>query len=289
MRTYRAGKALPGLAAAVILGTLATAAAASPAAAARHPAVGASQPPGYQIVSSGPLSAAPGTFDTGGSATCPAGTVVWGGGASFVEGYFGPSLTVNTSEPMESAGWEARVNNTGTSTAKFAVDAICARKPKGYQTVFRAADNPANSQSHATATCPSPKVVLGGGALSTSDQAAAVLTNAWPASSSKFKGYMYNGTSSGASLTVYAICADKPAGYKTASNSAPVPSGSTLEDGIACPAGTSAVEGGAKTVGHSPLVQVDGSIDQGAFGWSIGMNNTSPAQQEVDGYVICAA
>ena len=280
---------LPGLAAAALLCTLAAVAAASPAGAARRPAaVGANHPAGYQIVSSGSLNAAPSALDTGGSAACPAGTVVWGGGASFVNGYFGPALTVNTSEP-ESAGWEARVNNTGTSTAQFAVDAICADKPKGYEFVSQSVDNPAGSQSQATAVCPSHKVVLGGGTLSTSDQAGAVLTSAWPAASKKFTAYMYNGTADDARLIVYVVCGHKPTGYTIVSNSSSVGSGSTLLDGIACPAGTSALDGGAQAVGHSPLVQVGGSIDQGAFGWSLKMNNEAPSTQEVDAYVICAA
>ena len=50
------------------------------------PAVSASHPPGYQIVTSGSVNALPSTLDAGGSATCPAGTVVWGGGVSFVDG-----------------------------------------------------------------------------------------------------------------------------------------------------------------------------------------------------------
>jgi hypothetical protein len=143
------------------------------------------------------LSAAPSAFDTGGSVACPAGTVGWGGGASLVGGSGGPDQAINTSEPTENAGWEARVNNTGTSTAQFEVDAICAKQPKGYTIVFRDADNPADS--------------------------------------------------------------------------------------------TSALDGGAQTVGHSPLVQVDGSIDQGAFGWVIAMNNNASSAQEIKGYVICAA
>lgn len=100
---------------------------------------------------------------------------------------------------------------------------------------------------------------------------------------------MYNGTPSDAMLIVYAVCGHKPAGYRIVSNSGSVGSGSTLLDGLACPAGTSALDGGAQTVGHSPLVQVGGSIDQGAFGWVVKMNNTTPSGQEVDGYVICAA
>jgi hypothetical protein len=275
------------LATPVLVAALATAAAAPPATAAQRP--GAAHPTGYHIVSSGVINAAPSAFDTGGSVACPAGTVAWGGGASFVGGYAGPALTVNTSEPMESEGWEARVNNTGTTTAEFAVHATCAKKPAGYQIVYHDADNPADSQVQATASCPSPKVVLGGGTLSTSDQAAAVLTSAWPGSSHKFTADMYNGTSADATLVVYAICGPKPAGYAIASNSASVGPGATLFDGIACPSGTSSLDGGARTLGHSPLVQVGGSIDQGAFGWSISMNNTASSPQTVDGYVICAA
>ena len=75
---------------------------------------------------------------------------------------------------------------------------------------------------------------------------------------------MYNGTPTDASLIVYATCGPKPTGYNIASNSASVSSGFTLEDGIACPAGTSALDGGARTMGHSPLVLAGGSIDQGA-------------------------
>jgi hypothetical protein len=281
---------LPGIATAALLATAAVAVAASPAAAARHPsiAISASGPPGYQVVRSGPFDAPPGAFDSGNSATCPAGTVVWGGGVGFVGGS-GPALTVNTSEPIGSSGWAARVNNTGTTTAKFLVDAICANRPTGYKIVYRIADNPPNTQAHATATCPSPKVLLGGGTLSTSDQVAAILTSAWPRSSTKFTGYMYNGTTTDAKLDVFAICGHKPAGYKIASNSAAVDPGFTLFDGIACPTGTSALDGGAQVTDHVPVVQVGGSIDQGAFGWAINVNNTGQSVHQVDGYVVCAA
>ena len=38
-----------------------------------------------------------------------------------------------------------------------------------------------------------------------------------------------------------------------------------------------------------PDVQVGGSIDQGAFGWGIDVNNNDQSAHEVFGYVICAA
>jgi hypothetical protein len=281
---------LPGIATAALVSAVAAATAAPPAAAARHSpaATSASNPPGYQIVHSAPFSAPPGALDSGGSAACPAGTVVWGGGVAFVGGS-NPHLTVNTSEPSGSSGWEARVNNTGTSTPQFVVDAICANKPTGYKIVFRTVDNPPSTQSHAAIACPSPKFLLGGGTLSTSDQVAAILTSAWPRSSAKFAGFMFNGTATDAKFTVLAICGHKPAGYAIASNGTPLNPGNTLFDGIACPAGTSALGGGAQVPDHSTDVQVGGSIDQGAFGWEINVNNTGPSVHQVNGFVICAA
>jgi hypothetical protein len=279
---------LPVVATAAILS--AAAAAAPPAAAAQHPPAGtsASHPAGYKIVHSGPLSAPPGTFDSGGSVACPAGTVVWGGGVVFFGGA-NASLTVNTSQPVGSSGWEARVNNTGATTVQFQVDAICANRPAGYKLVFHTVDNPPNTQSQATATCPSPKVLLGGGTLSSADQVTAFLTSAWPKSSAKFTGYMFNGTATDQSFTVLAICGHKPAGYKIASNSAAVDAGFTLSDGIACPTGTSVLSGGAQDPDHVPVVQVGGSTDEDTSAWHIDVNNKGQSVHQVNGYAICAA
>jgi hypothetical protein len=78
-------------------------------------------------------------------------------------------------------------------------------------------------------------------------------------------------------------------GYKITSNSAPVDPGFTLSDGIACPTGTSALGGGTQDPDHDPVVQLAGSIDQGASAWIIDMNNLGQSAHQVNGYVICAA
>jgi hypothetical protein len=172
---------------------------------------------------------------------------------------------------------------------QFRVHAICANKPTGYKLAFRTVDNPPNTQSHAAAVCPSPKVLLGGGTLSTSDQVPAVLTSAWPSSSAKFTGYMFNGTATDQMFTVLAICGHKPAGYTIASNGAALDPGFTLADGIGCPTGTSALSGGTQDPDHVPVVQVGGSLDQGAAAWVIDVNNNGQSVHHVNGYVICAA
>jgi hypothetical protein len=279
---------LPGIATTALLSVAVTAPA--PAAAAAHSAAGgaANHPPGYTIVHAGPFNAPPSAFDSGGSATCPTGTVVWGGGVTS-HGSAGTSFTVNTSQPVGSGGWEARVNNTGTTTVQFGVDAICANKPTGYKLVFRTVDNPPNTQTHATVTCPSPKALLSGGTLSSADQVAGVLTSAWPQSSAKFTGYMFNGTATDQTFTVEAVCGHKPIGYKITSNSAAVDPGFTLGDGIACPAGTSVLGGGTQDPDHAPAVQVAGSIDEDPSAWVIDMNNDGQSVHQVNGYAICAA
>jgi hypothetical protein len=278
---------LPGIATAALLAVVA--AAPVPAAAARHsPAINASHPPGYTIVRAGPFNAPPSAFDSGGSAACPAGTVVWGGGAAFFGGG-SFSTNLNTSQPVGSSGWEARVNNTGTTTVQFAVDAICANKPAGYKLVFKTVDSPPNRQTFATVTCPSPKVLFSGGTLSSDDQVTSFLTSAWPRSSARFTGYMFNGTATDQSFTVEAICGHKPAGYKIATNGVLLDPGFTLGDGIACPAGTSVLGGGTQDPDHVPVVQVAGSIDEDASAWSIEVNNLGQSAHQVNGYAICAA
>ena len=284
-----AHRRLLGIVTAAFLSAVAAAAAASPAVAARHSpaAITAGQPPGYQIVHGGPFSAPPGAVSSG-FATCPAGTVVWGGGTTFSGGGVGPHTIINTSEPNGTGGWAAKVSNSGTSTVQFSVDAICANKPTGYKIVSRTVDNLPSTQSHATATCPLLDVLLGGGTLSTSSQVGAVLTSAWPRTSVKFTGYMYNGTTTDAKFTVLAICGHKPTGYMITSNGTTVGPG-LLIDGIACPTGTSVVDGGTQDPAHLPVVQVIGSIDQDTSSWIVGVANDGTATEQVNGYAICAA
>ena len=281
---------LRGIATAALLSAVASAAAAAPAAAARHaPAViSANHPRGYKIVSSGLANAPPSAFYSGISTTCPAGTVVWGGGVAFA-GSANANLILNSSNPNGTSGWAGKVINAGATTAQFGVDAVCADKPRGYKFVSQEVDNPPHTQTDATATCPPLDVLLGGGVLSTADQGSVVLTSAWPLNSTFFTVYLANLTGSDVNLVVYAICGHQPAGYKIVSNSGSVGSGGTLVDSVSCPAGTSALDGGAQVLDHNPLVQVGGSLNQGTSRWATTLNNLGPSVEQVDGYAICAA
>ena len=268
---------------------LAVIAAATPAGAApaRLGPHAATLPPGYQLVRDGPLSAPPSALDSGGLAQCPAGTVVWGGGVGSYAN--STALTVNTSEPYGTEGWDARINNAGSTTLQFYVDAICAKKPKGYKITYKTVDNATNTQSHATAVCPSPKVVIAGGALSTSDEVDAFLTSIGPAGTTKFKVFVYNGTSTDAKVTAYAICAAKPRGYSITSTSFSVPQQMTWVSGFGCPGRHWVIGGGVQAVDHLPVVRVNQSADDGSYGWVIQATNSGQEPHQVDEYAICAA
>ena len=72
---------------AVTIGAGTVPAAAATNAFAASAATAPTAPPGYQRVISAPIPIPPGTFDSGGQVTCPAGTVPWGGGAGFTGGF----------------------------------------------------------------------------------------------------------------------------------------------------------------------------------------------------------
>ena len=57
------------------------------------------KPPGYKRVFTDPIPIPSSQFDFGGEATCPLGTVPWGGGAGFSGGFAGHGENINSSAP----------------------------------------------------------------------------------------------------------------------------------------------------------------------------------------------
>src|SRR3954470_13076856 len=94
------------------------------------PASAASKPPGYVRVNSTPVITPAGAA-TPASVTCPTGTVVWGGGATFFGGLPPVGNDINTSSPT-GTGWRAVYNNRSSIPWEFRVSAICANQPAGY-------------------------------------------------------------------------------------------------------------------------------------------------------------
>src|SRR4029079_17241028 len=71
----------------------------------------ATAPPGYRIVRTADLPAPASILDTTGQANCPTGTVPWGGGASFTNGFAAIGVSLEKSEPR-ARGLRGRGNNS---------------------------------------------------------------------------------------------------------------------------------------------------------------------------------
>src|SRR5262249_25198768 len=100
-----------------------------------------------------------------GTVSCPAGTVVLGGGAKDT----GIGVTIFTdslaaSHPLsDGSGASAEMDNLSLYQSSFVVHAVCANRPKGYALVHASTSVPAGSQKGAGAACPTGTKVLGGG------------------------------------------------------------------------------------------------------------------------------
>jgi hypothetical protein len=268
-----------------VLTVLTTAAAAVVAPAA---AAAATAPPGYTIVDGPMLSAPASTADASTTLGCPLGTVVWGGGAHFFI-FPGSRLTVNTTAPFGAGMWAAHVGNLTGMTQGFAADAVCARQPKGYRIVAKTVASPGVTQTTATATCPAKTVVLGGGESSTSTSAVTHVLSAWAPKHTTFRATVWNGTGDAASLTVFAVCGQQPAGYTITHSSATVPPTGIDFAGGQCPANTAVLSGGFKVSAPNPGIQLDESAPDGRQLWDIDFVNGGPSAVQLTTSAICGA
>ena len=109
-------------------------------------------------------------------------------------------------------------------------------------------------------------------------------------SAAKFKVFMWNGSSTGASRAAYAICANKPAGHGLESISFTLPSGSSSGGSEQCASGTSVLGGGAHFASPQAADEIVGSYPDPSFPvWSVGSYNGTAASQTETIYAICGA
>lgn len=259
------------------------AAAALPAAAAA-----ATAPPGYTVVHGPMLPVPASTGDTSTTVGCPLGTVVWGGGAGFFV-FPGSLLTINTTAPFGAGMWTAHVGNLTGMTQQFEVDAVCARRPKGYHIVTKTVDSPGVTQTTATATCPANTVVFSGGVTSTSTSAATHVLSDWAPKRTQFRAILWNGTGDDQSMSVYAVCGHQPPGYTIFRQTGTVPTSGLDFAGGVCPTGTSVLSGGFKVVAPNPGVRLDTSLEDGVHDWDIDFNNRGDTAVQLTTSAICAA
>ncbi|HMD46933.1 MAG TPA: hypothetical protein VKG43_12275 [Acidimicrobiales bacterium] len=275
-----------------------TVAAATPVAPPRTAAIGAilagGVPKGYILENSG-LTGAPNGVQSSATASCPAGTVVLGGGLDFVSDVFGQEI--NSSFPSSTTTWEGDVNNTSGAAASFDVYALCAKAPKGYAIVSSSADNPPGSDAGSTVGCPVKTKVLGGGALSSSVDPTVGLNSSWPIAiySSKPKtsgwgAYENNASASDATITAYAVCGKEPGYALVQGSGVDNPAGTSTEAVAICPGTSVPLDGGSHASSANLAVDINSSVLSVGVpgGWITLANNGSFSDDTVTPYVICA-
>jgi hypothetical protein len=258
-------------------------------AASSAPAVPATTPPGYSVVSANfPL---PNGFQTSGSVTCPVEkgvqTVPFSGGA-FV-GTASLDASISSSFPF-SDSWAVDVNNTSGAASQFTVYAVCAKKPKAYVQQHATTPAPADSQTELGAICPKGHVLLGGGARSGSSNPLVSLSSSYPGSTTTWFVRLNNPTSTSTDVTIYRVCGklnvSKTFYQIVAAPSTDNPAGQLTMTEAMCPGGESVLGGGLRSSGGLG-VSVSSTFPFTNF-WVGDEGNATTNDASVQAVVLCA-
>jgi len=164
-------------------------------------AVCAKKPKKY-VIEEGP-AASPAGDQTPVSATCPAQTVVLGGG-TYVNA-LGPLFGINSSFPAGNQ-WISDINNSSGVTVTVATDAICGKRPKHYAVVSGGtSDNPPGANSPDSASCPAKTSILSAGVISSASETSVNVTEL--NADRNAVAFMANASASDHTMNVYAVCA----------------------------------------------------------------------------------
>jgi hypothetical protein len=163
--------------------------------------------------------------------------------------------------------------------------------PPGYTVVSNSYVNPAGAQTSGTADCPSPTVVWSGGVLTSSQDLAVSVNSSWPSSATEWDAVVNNGSASDENMTVYAVCADAPLNYGTATVTvSPVEPGQTVGSEVVCPKHTVVLGGGGHLVSASLSATLNASaprVNGRAYSWLIAANNGSAPGYTFTNYAVC--
>jgi hypothetical protein len=243
---------------------------------------------------------APNGEQSAGTAVCPTGTVVLGGGAVYL-GEPSLSANINSSWPESDTTWEADLDNGSGSELEYQVFAICADTPLDYAIVSSASvSNPAGTDSTAYAQCHGATSILGGGGISSSYDTSVNMESSFPVQSLYPTSYrwqlnMNNDSGQDASEAAYAICG-KVRGYQyVVGSEGTSPAGQQATDYADCPSGTFVTDGGVEVIydAITGVLQVNiggEDADNDLYSaWINYVNNASPSSAEgVYPYELCA-
>jgi hypothetical protein len=165
----------------------------------------ARRPRNYSIVESAGVTNVAGRQDFD-SVTCPTGSRPLGGGAESAS--FDLAVNMNTTVP-DGPSWDVDMNNASANDTSFNTFAVCGHV-RGYTITNGGGvttDNPPNSQSLASTTCPALTHAIGGGVFSNLGSVLVNINTTAISGTTAWDSYMNNASPFDAGLVTIAICA----------------------------------------------------------------------------------
>ena len=212
-------------------------------------------------------------------ATCPAGTVVIGGGHVLRSPV---GMVIDVSRPASvGQGWQVHGFNPNTNNFDFDIEALCATV-RDHQLVSNSVVVQPGQQADATASCPAGKASTGGGGSAPG----LVINASQPISSGQgWQVRAVNTTGSAQAVTAHAVCATAPSA-EIATVSARVQPGTRVEGGAPCPAGKLGTGGGFSFGPATDLSLFVSAPDN--TGWDVRADNRGAVARDVTAFAVCA-
>lgn len=243
--------------------------------------------PGYHQVVSDLLTDPAGT-QVSGTASCPTGNRLVGGGAIISSNSLAENL--NASVPLtDGRSWQVFVNNASSADGTFRVYADCVTKAAGsYKVVVgTGVDNPTGAQTTVSVTCPGTTVPYGGGGFASSGSTAVNLNSSIPLSNG-WRVDVNNASAGDDTATAYAICANRPTGYRQIVGPATTLTAGTQGSSVAtCTGGTTVLGGGGFSSSGSTAVELNSTAPSGSAAWISYVSNSSTGSNTVTSYAVC--
>jgi hypothetical protein len=210
-------------------------------------------------------------------------------------------LEVGSTEPLFS-GWRGEANNTSGQAEALTLHAICDSSaiPGDYVTVERSQQVDAGKSGERLARCPGGTRVASGGVGAIPDEVEVEVAatspfdgadgNATPEDA--WRGVVNNETTEEATMSVFAICADRGAySYEVAEKA--LPSDSSRRTSVGCPGNKFPTGGGVRIPpGFHPGLEVSDTFPdpvKGERGWIGGGNNESNRDRKLRVFAICGS
>jgi hypothetical protein len=139
------------------------------------------------------------------TATCPARTVVLGGGAFSTSDV--PGAAITSAWPSSTKTYTGFLFNGTTRAERLTVFAVCGKKPLGYQIVSSTGSGTGPADFVGGVQCPRAKVLLSGGIRVTDPRPAVTFGASFQDSGEQWVGEVLGNTTGVVEDTLYAVCA----------------------------------------------------------------------------------